>query len=93
MPSPRLAPYHIGEGVVAFSTTRHGGVSKGCYGEFNINAYCGDAPEAVHENREALACELGIQSDHIVLPHQNHGHPWNRSRLFLHEHRATTGLA
>lgn len=73
MPSPRLAPYHIGEGVVAFSTTRHGGVSKGCYGEFNINAYCGDAPEAVHENREALACELGIRSDRIVLPHQNHG--------------------
>ena len=70
---PRLTYYNIGGGVVAFSTTRHGGVSKDSYGEFNINPYCGDTPEAVSENREALANELGIQPDHIVLPHQTHG--------------------
>lgn len=73
MISPRLTFYNIGNGVTAFSTTRHGGVSKDSYGEFNINPYCGDTLEAVSENREALAVELGIQSDRILLPHQTHG--------------------
>ncbi len=73
MLKPWLTYYDIGGGVAAFSTTRHGGVSKDSYGGFNINPYCGDALEAVSENREALANELGIQPDHIVLPHQTHG--------------------
>ena len=34
---PQLNYYNIGPDVVAFSTTRHGGCSKGQYGAFNIN--------------------------------------------------------
>ena len=34
--------YSLGEGVVAFSTTRHGGYSHGNHGSFNVNEYCGD---------------------------------------------------
>ena len=40
---PRLLCYDLGEGVTAFSTTRHGGVSEGNYASFNINPYCGDS--------------------------------------------------
>ena len=65
--------YSIADGVMAFSTTRKGGVSEGNYGEFNINEYCGDEPENVAENRKRLADELGIAVDHIILPHQVHG--------------------
>lgn len=70
---PVLARYDIAEGVVAFSTTRHGGAGKGGYGEFNINLYCGDDPAAVAANRKALGRELGIPDDKILIPHQVHG--------------------
>ncbi len=59
--------------LLAFSTTRKGGVSQGKYGEFNINPYCGDKPEHIAQNRNLLAAELGIAADHIILPHQVHG--------------------
>ena len=65
--------YRIAEGVIAFSTTRKGGVSQGNYSEFNINDFCGDCAEHVAENRRKLADELGISTDHIILPHQVHG--------------------
>ena len=67
-----LKEYSIADGVLAFSTTRKGGVSEGSYGEFNINEYCGDEPENVVENRKRLAQELGIATDHIIMPHQVH---------------------
>ncbi len=70
---PVLARYDIAEGVVAFSTTRHGGASKGGYGEFNINPYCGDDPTAVAANRKALEQELGILDENLLMPHQVHG--------------------
>lgn len=59
--------------VEAFSTTRHSGVSTGNYGEFNINEFCGDQPECVAANRRALAEELGIDVEDIIIPHQTHG--------------------
>ena len=65
--------YSIASGVMAFSTTRKGGVSQGNYSEFNINEYCGDFAEHVAENRKRLAAELGITTDHIIMPHQVHG--------------------
>lgn len=58
--------------VVAFSTTRHGGVSRGRYGELNINLYCGDDMAAIADNRAALCTKLGIDDNHLVLPHQVH---------------------
>ena len=60
-------------GVVAFSTTRHGGVSTGNHCAFNINEYCGDQPECIAANRRLLAGELGIGVENIIVPHQTHG--------------------
>lgn len=65
--------YNIADGVLAFSTTRHGGTSEGNYASLNINPYCGDTPEHVAANRSRLAAELGIDANRIVLPHQTHG--------------------
>lgn len=69
---PQLAYYNIAEGVTAFSSTRHGGYSKGNYGEFNVNLYCGDDPEDIAANRKALCQLLKIGSDRLVMPHQVH---------------------
>ncbi len=68
---PELISYNLGT-IRAFSTTRHGGVSKGKFGEFNINPYCGDDPLSVAANRQLLASELGVDNGHIVMPHQVH---------------------
>ena len=70
---PRLLCYDLGEGVTAFSTTRHGGVSEDNYASFNINSYCGDSADHVARNRQLLADRLGLPASHIVLPHQVHG--------------------
>ena len=73
MTAPELSYYNIANGIISFSTTRHGGCSRGNYGEFNINEYCGDEAEAINKNRKALAAELGIDADHMIIPHQTHG--------------------
>ena len=71
--TPQLLFYDFGPRVVAFSTTRHGGVSQGNYSSLNINAYCGDDLEAVAENRRLLSLELPIpNASRIVIPHQVH---------------------
>ena len=61
------------DSVIAFSTTRHGGMSQGTYGELNINPYCGDEATAICKNRAALCEKLAIDDNHLVLPHQVHG--------------------
>ena len=71
--TPRLSYYDTSEEFVAFSTTRHGGVSQGNYSTFNVNEFCGDDPVAVQANRQALVRELGIDADHLIIPHQTHG--------------------
>jgi len=68
----QLDYYEMGAGVLAFSSTRHGGCSKGNYASFNINRYCGDAVEDIRKNREALCQELGISHDRLLMPHQVH---------------------
>ena len=70
--TPELHYYHIADGVTAFSTTRHGGYSQGNYGEFNVNLYCGDEPEAIARNRRLLCKELAVAEDRLVMPHQVH---------------------
>jgi hypothetical protein len=72
MKIPSLQYYHIAEGLTAFSSMRQGGYSEGCYGEFNINRYCGDSDEAIRRNREALCHLLGITDNHLLMPHQIH---------------------
>lgn len=73
MTHPQLTYYALGDDVVAFSTTRKGGVSVGSYASFNINPYCGDSAQAVTANLQALARKLHIPVSHIVMPHQVHG--------------------
>ena len=68
----KLNEYSIAKGVRAFSSTRQGGVSKGVFGAFNINEFCGDNPDDIARNRLLLATELGITPDHIIMPHQVH---------------------
>lgn len=70
---PIITYYPMAAQVTAFSTTRHGGVGKGCYSEFNINPYCGDDPQAIIANRKALAAELQVDENHVVMAHQVHG--------------------
>ena len=69
---PVLHFYDFGEGVTAFSTTRRGGFSKGNYGEFNINRYCGDNVESISQNRALLCGLLGIDDSRLLMPHQVH---------------------
>ena len=69
---PELTYYDIAEGVTAFSSTRHGGYSEGPHGEFNVNLYCGDAPDTIAANRKALCKLLRIKDDRLVMPHQVH---------------------
>ena len=69
---PQLDYYDMGAGIVAFSSTRHGGCSKGSYAAFNINRYCGDAEDDIRTNREALCQTLGIVDDRLIMPHQVH---------------------
>lgn len=70
---PVLNYYNLSDDVKAFSTTRHGGVSEGNYASLNINEYCGDNKANTDANRLLLANELGIDANHIIMPHQTHG--------------------
>lgn len=64
--------YNIADGVRAFTTTRHGGYSKGNYSELNINPHRGDDPVAVDKNLHAVAEAIGLSATHIVRQHQVH---------------------
>ena len=70
---PVLNYYDLSDDVKAFSTTRHGGVSEGNYASLNINEYCGDSKDNTDASRLLLANELGIDANHIIMPHQTHG--------------------
>lgn len=59
--------------IFCFSTTRHGGYSKGNYASFNCNGYCGDEAEDVSRNRELLRSLLPGDAVKLVIPHQIHG--------------------
>ena len=72
MEKPVLHFYDFGPEVKAFSTTRQGGYSEGNYGKFNINRYCGDSPEHIAQNRQALCQLLDIDDRHLLMPHQVH---------------------
>lgn len=72
MNKPELHFYELANNVVAFSSTRHSGVSKGNYAAFNINRYCGDAPDAIEQNRKSLANCLEIDVNKLIVPHQIH---------------------
>lgn len=83
MNNPELHHYKLADNIVAFSSTRHGGVSEGNYATFNINRYCGDAPENIEANRKALANCLGLDISRIIVPHQIHS---DNSRIIAKEY-------
>lgn len=55
-----------------FTTTRHGGVSKGNYATFNPSPFSGDKEDDVAENMKLLSTELNIASENIIFPYQMH---------------------
>lgn len=62
------------EGIVAFSTTRHGGCGQGAYGTFNCTPYTGDNATVVHVHQEQLCRILTIPNDRLIIPYQTHDH-------------------
>lgn len=72
MIKPVLHYFNFADEVVSFSTTRHGGVSKGKLATLNINPHRGDEPSAVAENLQAVAAEIGVQADKVIRLHQIH---------------------
>lgn len=58
---------------VCYTTTRHGGVSSGEYGSFNLGAYCGDDPDHVRQNRNLLCEILDVDPALLFVPRQVHG--------------------
>lgn len=70
---PVLSYYDIADGVMAFSTQRGPVSDDDAYSDFNINEFCGDSTTHVARCREALAGEIGVPADNIVVPHQVHG--------------------
>ena len=68
MKQPQLDYYDMGSGVVAFSSTRHGGFSTENHAAFNINRYCGDSEENIRKNRDLLCQTLGISDDCLIMP-------------------------
>ena len=72
MKQPQLHFYDMGSAVTAFSSKRKGGYSRGAFGEFNINPYCGDNETAIRQNRSALCQSLAIDDARLLMPHQVH---------------------
>lgn len=83
MNKPELHFYELANNVVAFSSTRHSGVSKGNYAAFNINRYCGDSPDTIEQNRKSLANCLEIDVNKLIVPHQIHS---DSSRIIANEY-------
>ncbi|AEF39783.1 peptidoglycan editing factor PgeF [Hoyosella subflava] len=54
-------------------TTRSGGISQPPYDSLNLGVHVGDAPDAVAENRQRLAAELGVRGDRVIWMDQVHG--------------------
>lgn len=53
-------------------TTRHGGVSEGCYASMNLRSHSGDDWNNVLENFRIISEAIGIDRDRLVLSKQVH---------------------
>ena len=58
--------------LLHFCTTRHGGVSSGNYGTFNISPFSGDNADSQQTNLSLLATHLQISTHQIIFPYQTH---------------------
>jgi YfiH family protein len=54
-------------------TGRSGGVSAGPYATLNLGEHVGDEPAAVRANRAAVAKQLGLAPDRLLVARQVHG--------------------
>lgn len=68
---PQVINADLGDDVVAFFTTRHGGVSRPPYRGTNLGRWVGDEAEKVLANREAVRLLAGL--DEIVWQRGVHG--------------------
>lgn len=64
--------HNIHSEVIAFSTTRQGGVSIGNYASMNCTPYTNDNMEAVQRNQELLCTALHINKKQLIIPYQTH---------------------
>lgn len=58
--------------ICHFTTTRHGGVSKGTFASMNPGIYTDDDPDSVQKNLEILSNTIGIPAGQIFMPRQTH---------------------
>ena len=58
--------------LAAGFSTRAGGVSQGCFGQFNFGLSRGDDPDAVRENYRIFAAALGADAESIAAVRQVH---------------------
>ena len=66
------AEFGAPEGVLAGTTTRAGGLSRGSLASFNLAAHVADDPAAVAANRARLRVDLGLPAEPLWL-RQVHG--------------------
>ncbi len=59
-------------GIVHFSTTREGGVSRGAFASLNTGNFSDDSPLNIHENRQRIARMLYTPVENFIIPHQTH---------------------
>jgi len=59
--------------VCSFTTSRHGGVSTGNYGSFNLGIHTEDDPACIKKNLDILQESLPVKPSTLVIPHQIHG--------------------
>lgn len=71
----------LGDGVCAFTTTRHGGVSRTPYESFNLGDHVGDSPDAVRTNRAALGAFVPQEPVWLAQVHGTAVHEADRSAL------------
>lgn len=53
-------------------TTRHGGVSEGCFEKMNLSFNVGDNRQNVIENYNIICNAIGVKTENIVLSRQTH---------------------
>lgn len=78
MTPPVLHLYDLSPRVYAFSTTRRGGSPQSLCGGFNIGNTSDECPEARSACVGALCSAIGIDEQHLIFPHQTHGHEVRR---------------
>ena len=63
----------FGEQIVAITTSRRGGISRGAYASMNLCHYVGDADEHVKANRLLFCKHMGVTPERFFMPRQTHG--------------------